>query len=220
MISDDFDSLAAFDNGNWNHNSAYHHYLLRRLPPRCQTSLEVGCGAGAFARLVAQRSEKVLALDLSPRMISLAKERSVGYQNIEYIAADGLSFPLPLASYDCVASISTLHHLDLAAALTRLAALVSPGGVLLALDLYRAASVTDYLISALALPVNLSLRVWHGDVRPKPELVRKAWSAHRCHERILTFAQVSRICASVLPGARLRRHLLWHYSIVWTRENE
>lgn len=218
-LRDDFDRLTAFDTGTWNHNSAYHRYLLRHLLPRFRTVLEIGCGAGAFARLLAQRSQKVLALDLSPRMISLAKERSQRYQNIEYIVADGLSYPLPLAGFDCVVSISTLHHLDLAVALARLADLVRPGGVLLVLDLYRAASIMDHLLSALALPVSLFLRLWHGDARRKPVPVRKAWSAHRCHERIVTLAQAHRICAVTLPGAQLRRHLLWCYSIIWTRPN-
>lgn len=218
-LRDDFDRLAAFDTGTWNHNSAYHRYLLRHLPPRCRAVLEIGCGAGAFARLLAQRSEKVLALDLSPRTISLAKERSQGYQNIEYTVADGLSYPLPLASYDCVATISALRHLDLAVALTRLANLVSSGGVLLVLDLYRAASIMDHLLSALALPVSLLVRLWHGDARRKPEPVRKAWAAHHGHERFVTLAQARRICAVILPGVRLRRHLLWRYSIIWTKPN-
>jgi SAM-dependent methyltransferase len=75
-LRDDFDRLVEFDTGAWNHNSAYYRYLLGHLPQRCRTVLEIGCGTGAFARLLAEHSEKVLALDLSPRMISLAKERS------------------------------------------------------------------------------------------------------------------------------------------------
>jgi hypothetical protein len=116
-----------------------------------------------------------------------------------------------------VVSISTLHHLDLAVALARLADLVSPGGVLLVHDLYRAVSITDYLLSALALPANLLLRLWHGDTRRKPEPVRMAWSAHHRHERILTLLHARRVCAVIMSGVRLRRHLLWRYSIIWTK---
>ena len=215
----DFDHLADFDAGTWNHSSAYHRFLLKHLQQPCRTALEIGCGSGAFARLLAQHSESVLALDLSPRMISLAIERSTGFQNIDFRVADGLSYPLPTTGFDCVASIATLHHLDLEIALTRLVELLRPGGVLLVLDLYRASSVTDFLISALALPANLFLRVWHGDIKRKSKLIRKAWSAHQCHERLVTMAQARRIGAAILPDARLRRHLLWRYSIIWHKPN-
>jgi hypothetical protein len=33
----------------------------------------------------------------------------------------------------------------------------------------------------------------------------------------MTFPEMRAIAARVLPGARLRRHLLWRYSITWTK---
>jgi hypothetical protein len=32
-----------------------------------------------------------------------------------------------------------------------------------------------------------------------------------------SFTGTRRIAARVLPGARFRRHLLWRYSLVWTK---
>ncbi len=32
-----------------------------------------------------------------------------------------------------------------------------------------------------------------------------------------TYPQLRRIAAEVLPGARYRRHLLWRYSLIWTK---
>jgi trans-aconitate methyltransferase len=55
VIREDFDRLAQFDADAWSHNSHYHAYLLRHVPPRCADSLDVGCGAGAFTRLLGQR---------------------------------------------------------------------------------------------------------------------------------------------------------------------
>jgi hypothetical protein len=33
----------------------------------------------------------------------------------------------------------------------------------------------------------------------------------------MTWAQVRKTAARLLPGARYRRHLLWRYSLVWTK---
>ena len=33
----------------------------------------------------------------------------------------------------------------------------------------------------------------------------------------MTWAQVRETAARLLPGVRYRRHLLWRYSLVWTK---
>ena len=73
-IRSDFDRLAVLENktGGWSHNDHYHAYLLRYIPHPCNESLEIGCGTGAFTRLLAGRSRHVLGLDLSPEMIRIA----------------------------------------------------------------------------------------------------------------------------------------------------
>ena len=65
-IQAEFDRIALHSNSDgWDHNNHYHDFLLKHVPSRCSEALEIGCGTGEFARLLAQRSERVLALDLS-----------------------------------------------------------------------------------------------------------------------------------------------------------
>ena len=71
-----------------------------------------------FARLLAQKAEHVLALDLSPQMISLARERSKQFTNIDFQVADVLPLEFSSGQFDCVASIATLHHLPMEDILT------------------------------------------------------------------------------------------------------
>jgi ubiquinone/menaquinone biosynthesis C-methylase UbiE len=54
---------------DWDHNAYYHRLLLRRMPQPCRRVLDAGCGTGAFAARLAQRSEQVDALDRSAGMI-------------------------------------------------------------------------------------------------------------------------------------------------------
>ena len=65
--------------------------------------------------------------------------------------------------------------------------------------------------------MNLALNLWHnGRLRP-PAAVREAWAAHGQNDSYLTLRGVRRICEKELPGARVKKHLLWRYSIVWQK---
>src|SRR5687767_6102099 len=91
-ILSDFDRIALLSNDNWNHNAQYYGYLMGRIPEQCRQILEIGCGTGKFSRLLAQRAEKVLAIDLSPQMIRLAQERSKLYPNIDFVKSDVMAY--------------------------------------------------------------------------------------------------------------------------------
>ena len=216
-VQSDFDRLAAFDTGAWSHNSHYHAYLLRRLPRRIELALEIGCGAGEFSRLLARRARRVTALDLSPEMVRVARECSVAYPNIEYVVADAITWDISPNTFDCVASIATLHHLPLKPMLTRMRDALRPGGTLLVLDLHAPDFPGDYLRSALALPASIAMRLLHGLPLREPPNVRAAWAEHARRDVYPHVGEVKRLCARLLPGARVRKHLLWRYSLTWRK---
>ena len=157
MIQADFDRLAAFSQDGWNHNSHYHRFLLRHVPQPCLQALEVGCGSGAFARLLATRAEQVLALDVSPQMIRLAQERSQQYLHITFQVADALSWEFPSNHFDCIVSIATLHHVPLEEMLLNMKRALRVNGVLLILDLYQE-SLAGSFTSLAAIPINFVLK--------------------------------------------------------------
>jgi ubiquinone/menaquinone biosynthesis C-methylase UbiE len=213
----DFDRIALLAGEGWDHSSHYHDFLARRVPADCREALEVGCGTGAFSRLLAKRSERVLALDLSPNMVGAARERSARFPNIDFRVADVLTLELPAERFDCVATIATLHHLPVGEVLPKLKRALKPGGVLLVLDLFQPDGMLDAAASALAVPLSFGLRLARrGRLRP-PREVRRAWEEHGRHDTYLTLAQVREVCAGMLPGAEVTRHLLWRYSVVWER---
>ena len=213
----DFDRIALLSGEEWGHNGHYHGFLARHIPEPCRDALDIGCGAGAFSRLLAASSGRVLALDLSPNMIALARERSARFPNIDFRVADVTALGLPAGGFDCVATIATLHHLPAAEMVSKMKRALRPGGVLLVLDLFQAEGLSDAVRGALAVPLSLGLRlVRRGRLRP-PREVRRAWDEHGRHDTYLTLARVRELCAEMLPGALVTRHLLWRYSVVWKK---
>jgi SAM-dependent methyltransferase len=217
-IQRDFDRIALLSGERWNHNSHYHGFLLRQIPLHCELSLDIGCGTGAFSRLLADRSERVVALDLSPQMILVARERSDAYGNIDFQVADATGWEFPVAQFDCVASIATLHHLPLAETLAKMRDALRAGGVLVVLDLYQEEGLAALLTSTAAMIVHKVLFLLRTGRLTEPREVREAWAEHGQHDSYLTLSEIRQICASVLPGARVRRHLLWRYSITWKKD--
>jgi ubiquinone/menaquinone biosynthesis C-methylase UbiE len=214
-IQEDFDRIALVSPDGATHNDHYHNFLLRQLPAHFDNSLDIGCGTGSFARRLAERSQHVLALDLSPEMIRLARERSANFSNIDFQLANVRDVSFQARGFDCIASIATLHHLPLAEMMLKMKAALKPGGVLLILDLFEPEGATDAVLNLLALPVSVGLRLIHyGRLLPQ-RAERAAWNAHESHDLYPKMNEVQALCDRFLPGAKIRKHLLWRYSIVW-----
>lgn len=217
VVQEDFDRIALLSEGGADNSSPYYNLLLKQLPPCCAYALEIGCGTGSFTRLLARRSDWVLALDLSPQMIRVAKERSRQCSNIEYQIADVLEMEFPREQFDCIASIATLHHMPVEKILPKMQDALKPGGTLILLDLFQTNGLADVVTGALALPVSDALRLVKTGRLCVDRRVREAWAEHGRHDTYLTLSQARRLYAEYLPGARVRKHLLWRYSVVWKK---
>ena len=213
----DFDRIAALSQEGWDHNAQYHGYLLRHIPAYCEAALDVGCGTGSFSRLLAGRAGRVVALDLSQRMIDVAKERSKQYSNIQFEVADATTWEPGGELFDCVASIAMLHHVAAEEMLATVAGLLRAGGTLAVLDLCESEGLKDLFRDIAAVPVSMALRLIKTGQLREPGEVRAAWAEHGRHDTYPTFSEVRQVCERVLPGALVRRHLLWRYSIVWRK---
>jgi ubiquinone/menaquinone biosynthesis C-methylase UbiE len=217
-IQSDFDSIALLSNEEWNHYANYHRSLIGQIPHQCRRILEIGCGTGTFSRLLAQRAEKVLAIDLSPQMIRIAQERSKLYPNIEFVTGDVMAYQIPDNRFDCIATLTTIHHLPIRTILKGIKKGLRPGGVFLCLDLYQRSSLTDFLFDGVAYSASVFLRlIKTGKPRPSRKL-QEAYDEHGKTDTYLTLPQIEQICADLLPGALVSRHLFWRYSIIWKKE--
>ena len=127
-------------------------------------------------------------------------------------------------TFDCIASLATFPHVPLRETLSRMRDSLKIGGVLPVLDLFgrernvfKPEGLFDSVLNAVAIPTSVSLRfLHHGRLLP-PREVRAAWAAHEQHDTYPTMNEVRALCAEILPGARVKKHLLWRYSIVWQK---
>jgi ubiquinone/menaquinone biosynthesis C-methylase UbiE len=214
-IEADFDRLAVLDEQGWTANNHYHDSLLDYVQPNCEDALEIGCGTGAFARELAKRCRRVIALDLSPQMIRVARSRSGQFDNLDFQLADAMRWEFPPSRFDFICSIATLHHVDQRELLVKMRDALKPDGVLVVLDLVQSDGLAERVMDAIALGVSPSLRLIHNGRLKPPAAVRKAWEQHGKHDAYATVSQMRTLAAEILPGATLKRCLLWRYLMVY-----
>ena len=102
--------------------------------------LEVGCGTGLVLRRIAPIARRAVGIDLSPAMLERARKRGL---DVREASADEL--PFEDASFDVALSFKTLPHVpDLSRALSEMARVVRPGGVLIA-ELYNPRSARAFI---------------------------------------------------------------------------
>jgi SAM-dependent methyltransferase len=216
-VEADFDRLALLDDEGWTSNNHYHNSLLKHVPRNCEDALEIGCGTGAFARLLAKRCKRVVALDLSPEMIRVARSRSTEFDNLEFHLADATQWNFPRSHFDFVCSIATLHHLEQRELLVKIRNSLKPNGVLVVLDLVESDSLAERMCDVVGFGVSGGLRLIHNGRLQPPPAVRKAWEQHGKHDHYLTVRQVRTLADEILPGASVRRCLLWRYLLVYKK---
>jgi magnesium-protoporphyrin O-methyltransferase len=104
--------------------------LIARLPESLagKRILDAGCGTGALALELAKKGASVVAIDLSPNLIELAKERisPADRQNIDFRSGDMLDDGL--GEFDYVVGMDSMIHYcatDMLVVLEKLAPRVS-----------------------------------------------------------------------------------------------
>ena len=74
--------------------------------------LDIGCGPGAAVRNAAPQVTRAVGVDRSEAMIDIARRRSDGFDNVEFVAGGAEALPFPDASFDRVWTIHAFHHWD------------------------------------------------------------------------------------------------------------
>lgn len=101
---------------------------------------DLGAGEGTLSQLLAQRAEKVIAIDLSPKMVDYAQKLAVsnGLANLEFRIGDIEDPPIEDSSIDLAILSQALHHAEHPQrAIDSAHRILRPGGRLIVLDLLQ-----------------------------------------------------------------------------------
>ena len=191
----------------WNHNIHYHRVILDAVPAGCARALDVGCGEGLLTAELSRSCGSVTGIDLDQPSISEARQYETK-DGIDFVLGDFLSYPFEPASFDLIASVAALHHMDMDVALTRMEQLLRPGGVLAVVGLARSDGPTDLVRDLSAVVAHRVLKARKGYWEHSAPIV---WPPPE------SYGSVQQIAGKVLPNVNYRRHLLWRYSLIWTK---
>ena len=191
----------------WNHNIHYYPLVLWAVPAGAKRCLEIGCGDGMLARQLRSTVPLVTAIDRDAPSIAAARCQDDGL-GIEYLHGDFLSHDFEPESFDFIASVAVLHHMDAITGLQRMRALLRPGGTVVVIGCARSSNLAD-------LPAEIGGMVLH-----RLQVLRQLWTESRgptLWPPPETYSGMRSTASTVLPGASFRRLLLWRYALVWTK---
>ena len=160
-----------------------------------ERALDLAAGTGDIAFAVAARGAKTIALDLTHRMLQLARLRSSGASPrqaaaVPMINGDMIALPFRSQSFDLVTTGYGLRNVpDLNAAIDEIARVMKPGGRLLSLDFNRPenAIVRAAYLSYLTIVGSTLGWILHRDpdtYRYIPESIRRYPGARGVADRL------------------------------------
>lgn len=188
----------------------YDHDILRALPNFPHAILDIGCGDGALTISLAEKAPRVVAIDASPKMLTLAKtglaernrvleaELPPRHLNVAFFRCFVESLNAEVArpgAYDAIVANRVLHHCeDLYAVVANLKRLLAPGGRIIVLALNATGThrhtlwqkiLMSYYVCIVLLKATARLRPRAAlkDLRQEKEVYRShAWKTHLSHE--------------------------------------
>ena len=135
-------------------------------PGRGLRALDLATGTGDIAFGLAARGADVVGLDVTHRMIELARAKRGNRPLVRFMVGDMLALPFPSRSFDVVTVGYGLRNVpDLGAALDEISRVLRPGGCLLSLDFNRPRNpaIRTFYLGYLTIVGGLLGWTLHGD---------------------------------------------------------
>ncbi len=104
-------------------------------------ALDLACGTGDIALALAARGARATGLDITIRMLQIARAKTASGARVDFLAGDMMALPFPSAAFDLVTTGYGIRNVPrIEPALDEIARVLRPGGLLLSLDFDRPAN--------------------------------------------------------------------------------
>ena len=190
----------------WNHNTAYHPWLVDIASRHRGDVLDVGCGEGLLAARLAAVSRSVVGIDADPASVRRASQRLLAFGNASAELRRFEDIEQADSSFDLVTFVASLHHLPLRDALWKARQMLRPAGELAVVGLSANKCVAAWVWGGLCLPVVRAGSKLHQETRDIGVAVANPRES---------LAEIRQAAEDVLPGARIRRGLYYRYRLLW-----
>ncbi|HEV2341171.1 MAG TPA: class I SAM-dependent methyltransferase [Candidatus Acidoferrales bacterium] len=126
--------------------SEFADFLVHSLPQEQDSPrniLDVGCGPGHLARLLARRNYQVAAVDRSARLLRLARRWAISeIVKVDFQISPADSLPFPSRSFDACCATTVIYFVQNPVQVLReMVRVTRPGGIIATLDPSSAMSV-------------------------------------------------------------------------------
>jgi ubiquinone/menaquinone biosynthesis methyltransferase len=153
---------------------------------RGMRALDLACGTGDITYALIERGARVVGLDITPRMLQLARRKRAARVDRQprFVAGDMMALPIATGSIDLVTAGYGIRNVTaIEPALAEIARVLKPGGVFISLDFDRPRNplVRFVYLTYLTIVGSLLGLALHGDpdtYRYIPESIRRYPGAH------------------------------------------
>ena len=190
----------------WNHNTAYHPWLIDIAAQHGGDVLDVGCGDGLLAQRLAVVSRSVTGVDTDAVAVQRARERLASHEHVTVSHESFDTFQPGRRRFDLITFVATLHHMDLRASLLKARELVTPAGEIAVVGLSANKTVRDWVWCAVCVPAARIGSWLHSETRNVGVVVTEPGEG---------LDEIHHVVDEVLPSASLRRALYYRYLLRW-----
>ena len=185
----------------WNHNVAYHQWIIKQVGSNCDGILDVGCGEGFLLKKLVPYSKKLVGIDPDPHAISCAGDRLSTIQNVTLICDGFIEHPDFQMQFDYILFVAAIHHMDAESALIKAKSLLKPAGKVLIVGCAKSKSLTDWFIDILRTPLAKPLSWLHRENDPCVAIT----------EPTISLSEMTTIAESLFSSVVVRIGLYYRY---------
>jgi 2-polyprenyl-3-methyl-5-hydroxy-6-metoxy-1,4-benzoquinol methylase len=194
----------------WNHNAAYHPWLVDIAARHRGHVLDVGCGDGLLAQRLAAVSQSVTAIDPDAQAVERAAARLAPHEHVTVSHESFDVYDPGDRRFELVTFVATLHHMDLRASLRKARDLLTPTGEIAVVGVSANKTVRDWVWAVICVPPARLGSWWHNETRDIGVVVRDPKEG---------LDDIRQAVGDILPGAWIRRGLYYRYRVRWAKQS-